>query len=142
MTLECLALPYDPHRPSIKAPTASFKIWHPFPKFETARAFVSFLWTFELQIPPVDHPFRTETPLFVQKVTTDVLHHEGLFYIEKMRRTSGDQVCLPQVRYEPYNTFVATAVLGDTTEPAVSIAAVRYASSVSEIEKSCSWRLD
>ncbi|KAF7513768.1 hypothetical protein GJ744_007819 [Endocarpon pusillum] len=55
-----------------------------------------------------------------------------------MRRTSGNQVCLPQVRYEPYDTFVATGVLGYTTEPAVSIAAVRYSSTVSEIEKPCS----
>lgn len=64
---------------------------------------------------------------------TDVLHDEGVLFIEKMRGTSGNQVCLPQVRYEPYNTFVATAVLGYTTEPAVSIAAVRYSSIVSEI---------
>ena len=54
--------------------------------------------------------------------------------LQNMRRISANQVCLPEVHYEPYNTFIATAVLGSATEPAVSIAAVRYSSSVSEIE--------
>lgn len=87
------------------------------------RSFVpSFMRVYEPYISPLNHPFATETRIFVQTGTAEVLRDDALAFVDNMKGISGNQIGLHEVLHAPHDMFISAEGMGVVTEPAASIA--------------------
>lgn len=76
---------------------------------------------------PVGYPFETQTPLFVQVGSAELLYDEVRAFSERMSGVEGNRICLVEIRDAPHDIILTGRITGFGNEVEVAVKeAVRF----------------
>ncbi|KAF2243510.1 alpha/beta-hydrolase [Trematosphaeria pertusa] len=70
----------------------------------------------ERYLRPVEHAFRSKTPVFVNAGTAELLYDEVGVFVERMQAVEGNQVCFVETKDAPHDVLVAGTFTGFVEE--------------------------
>lgn len=71
-------------------------------------------------ITPLNNPFSTKVPIFMQHGTAEILYDEQELFYQQMKEVPGNYIERMEIANAPHNTFLAGQILGFEKEAAVA----------------------